>query len=411
VGRRGLRANRLVCKAVTGHDCPRAAGRLTPVRERKGSRAVPSGALATGCRERRASNDARATGRARTPVRRAARRRVGDLCTRAAVCGLVVVRVIRCRSFGLFCSSDGCSSGGSLRAVPFAVLPFARCDSLLVFAWRVVRGRGGRERLREPPEAHRFSSVKVFTWSRAVLAGLGPYFFGRRRRWLAGHSAARSVLAALPWPCAFRPSVERSCRALHSWARGWRWLRHALLWLADCTHQLRIGPRRGSSFNAFVMSSALPEFPDMRAAALYLPGISISAGHLCRVSLSSSPRRLERPRRRTISTSSSIPIETAASHRSRRNPSCLPRRDLLEIVISSRSLCRPARNLTTPSWPDPRVAQQARQGGEHSTSERPVHRMACSYDGLLIRRHRHVIDPCRRPHAACAKTVAMKTSP
>jgi hypothetical protein len=289
VGRRGLRANRLVCKAVTGHDCPRAAGRLTPVRERKGSRAVPSGALATGCRERRASNDARATGRARTPVRRAARRRVGDLCTRAAVCGLVVVRVIRCRSFGLFCSSDGCSSGGSLRAVPFAVLPFARCDSLLVFAWRVVRGRGGRERLREPPEAHRFSSVKVFTWSRAVLAGLGPYFFGRRRRWLAGHSAARSVLAALPWPCAFRPSVERSCRALHSWARGWRWLRHALLWLADCTHQLRIGPRRGSSFNAFVMSSALPEFPDMRAAALYLPGISISAGHLyiCRASLPS----------------------------------------------------------------------------------------------------------------------------
>src|SRR5688572_1017325 len=80
---------------------------------------------------------------------------------------------------------------------PFAVLPFARCDSLLVFAWRVVRGRGGRERLREPPEAYRFSSVKVFTLSRAVLAGLGPYFSGRDGRWLAGHSAARSVLATL----------------------------------------------------------------------------------------------------------------------------------------------------------------------------------------------------------------------
>jgi hypothetical protein len=149
VGRRGLRANWLVYRAVTGHDCRRAsaaagaekenaaaqnratapgkeaAGRLTRLRERERSRTPPPGALATGSHDRRASNDARATGRARTPVRRAARRRVGDRSTRAAFRGLVVVRVIRCRSFGL-CSGAfavgplplglcwvGCSSGGS----------------------------------------------------------------------------------------------------------------------------------------------------------------------------------------------------------------------------------------------------------------------------------------------------------
>jgi hypothetical protein len=125
VGRRGLRANRLVYGAVTGHDCRRAsaasgaekesavaqkratapgkeaAGRWTRPRERERSRAPPPGALAIGPHERQASNDAPATGRARTPVWRAARRRVGDRSTRAAFRGLVVVRVIRCSSFDL----------------------------------------------------------------------------------------------------------------------------------------------------------------------------------------------------------------------------------------------------------------------------------------------------------------------
>jgi hypothetical protein len=267
-----------------------------------------------------------------------------------------------------------------------------------------VRGRGGRERLREPPEAYRFSSVKVFTLSRAVLAGLGPYFSGRDGRWLAGHSAARSVLATL----ALRiPSIRGafvSCLALV----GSR--------VALVAARLALARRLYSSAtdrpSTWIIIQCVRDVECAAGVSRYAGGRSISARHLRRVSLSSSPRRLERPRRRTISKSSSIPIETAASHRSRRNPSCLPRRDLLEIVISSRSLGRPARNLTTPSWPDPRVAQQARQGGEHSTSERPVHRMACSYDGLLIRRHRHVIDPCRWPHAGSAmKTVTMKTSP
>jgi hypothetical protein len=159
--------------------------------------------------------------------------------------------------------------------------------SLLVFAWRVVLGC--RARLRQSRATSRASRLidlvsqgLHIVSSRACRAG--PLAFsGCDERWLSGHSAARSVLAAVV--PRFRPSVERSCRALHSWARGWRWLRLAVLWLADCTHQLRIGARPGSSFNAAVMSSALLEFAGMRAAALCAP--SVSARYLRRVALPS----------------------------------------------------------------------------------------------------------------------------
>jgi hypothetical protein len=129
-----------------------------------------------------------------------------------------------------------------------------------------VSDRGGRERLREPPEAHRFSSVQGLHLVSSRACRAGAALLGLRRD---GSPVIPRVAALLPpWPRAFRRCVERSCRALHSWAREWRWLRLALLWLADCTHQLRIGGRRGSSFSALAMSSAPWEFPNMRAAAL-----------------------------------------------------------------------------------------------------------------------------------------------
>jgi hypothetical protein len=354
VGRRGLRANRLVYGAVTGHDCRRAsaasgaekesavaqkratapgkeaAGRWTRPRERERSRAPPPGALAIGPHERQASNDAPATGRARTPVWRAARRRVGDRSTRAAFRGLVVVRVIRCRSFGLcsgaFCrwvsAGFGCSSGGSSGRA-FDGLPFARCDPLLVFALPVVSDRCGRERLRSLLRRIDFRQSKVFTSSRAVLVGLGPRFWGCDG--MGRLSFRGSLRSCRRGPARFvnawsvrvvrtlvgsRVALVAAClalaRRLYSSATDGRSTWIIIQCVGDVECAVGVSQYAGGRFFRRVS-------PPNRSGRARPSG---DAGPRAVVALSSSPRGLERPRKTTLSTSSSIPIETAASHRS-----------------------------------------------------------------------------------------------
>jgi hypothetical protein len=80
---------------------PQSAGReLRSPSAPECSRMPPPDACVNRCGERRASNDARATGRGSTPVRLAAHSGVGNRRARAAARGLRVVRIIRCRSFG-----------------------------------------------------------------------------------------------------------------------------------------------------------------------------------------------------------------------------------------------------------------------------------------------------------------------
>jgi hypothetical protein len=266
---RGLRANRLVCGAVMGHHgrregaatgaekgsrvaqkrAPRdgAAPRAPDARRRRDAvrRALPPGTTATGCCEPRASNDARATGRGSTPVRPTAHFRVGDRRTRAAFRGLVVVGIIRCRSFGL-CSwllpwapaqgrclrewvalgglssdrlpSDGCLS--LLASLALWAAPFACCDSRVA-----IRGsprRVGFFRCRS------FAFFAVWLLCRVtddgILRCLVRAHQGRPVECslvLPSGSPVISLLAAVPSRgCAFRPSVERSYRASHTRGRA-----------------------------------------------------------------------------------------------------------------------------------------------------------------------------------------------